>query len=64
MLFKPVWKQQLMIGAGKRPQPRFVQSGQLRRQSHQRVHELDLVELFGTVAAGDQQMADFMLRIQ
>ena len=57
-------KQQVMVGADVGAEPRLVQGRELRRQADQRIDEEDLLELLRPVAAGDQQMADLVLRIE
>ena len=53
-----------MIGAHIGAKPRFVQHRELRRQPDQRIDEENMLEFFRTIAAGDQQMPDFVLRIE
>ena len=57
-------KKQMMVRADEGAEPWLVQGGELRRQADQRIDEENLLELLGPVAAGHEQMADLVLRIE
>ena len=54
----------MMIGADIGTKPRLVQHGELRCQSDQRIDEKNLLEFFGAIAARDQKVPHFVLRIE
>ena len=54
----------MMVRADERAEPGLMQRGELRRQADQRIDEENLLEFLRPIAAGHQQMADLMLRIQ
>ena len=54
----------MMIRTDERAEPGLVQGCELRRQADQRIDEKYLLEFLRPLAAGDQQMAYLMLRIE
>ena len=57
-------EQEMMVRPDEGTEPGLVQGRELRRETDQGIDEKYLLELLGPVAAGHQQMADLVLRIQ